>query len=100
MLSNATARLISVSMERDSLGNFIEATHERTVYANRFYVGDSTWMAAKSAGLHADAEIQVRSSSYKGEQRVILDGIEFEVERVDDRGEYARLTLSKRLNND
>ena len=55
------------------------------------------WAAALSAGLHADAEVELRSRDYLGEQELSMDGTEYEVERVQDYGEFCRLTLKRRL---
>ena len=69
------------------------------VFANRYSVGATAWAAARSAGLHADAEFEVRSCDYSGQQRARCDGIEYEVEAARDRGEFTRLTLKRRLSN-
>lgn len=74
-------------------------TGEREVFANKYSMGASTWAAARSAGLHADAQIALRSLEYEGEEVCIIDGVEYEVERASDRGEFTTLTLKRRLAN-
>lgn len=98
-LYNRVATLESVSIGYDGAGNPAETVTERDVFVNRYSIGSSTWLAARAAGLHADAEVSLRSCDYQGEQRMTLDGIPFEIERVEDRGEFTRLTLARRLNN-
>lgn len=64
-----------------------------------FSIGTGTWLAARSAGLHADAEIQVRSVDYSAQNIVVMRGEDYTVERASDTGEYTRLVLAKRLSN-
>ena len=96
---SGVATLRDVSQARDGLGNFTVSYTDTQVFVNVYDVGLSTWMAARSAGLHADAEIQLRSLDYSGQERVLMDGIEYEVERVSDTGDFTRLVLARRLNN-
>lgn len=72
---------------------------ESVIFANPYSVGSNAWMAARSAGLHADAEIQVRTFDYSGQQIVEIEGVEYDVERVATSGDFTRLTLKKRLSN-
>ena len=96
---NATATLISSTVSYDEDGNSHEVFTEHDVCANKLTIGLSAWAAARSGGLHADSSIQMRSCEYHGEQMVRLDGIEYEVERVQSPGEFATLTLKRRLRN-
>lgn len=93
------AILREVTNTSDSAGNFTETHTDTDVFVNVYQVGLSTWLAAQSAGLHADAEIQLRTLDYSGQQRVVLKGIEYEVERVEGTCDFTRLTLRRRLNN-
>lgn len=72
---------------------------EATVFANQMHMGMESWAAARSEGLHADSSIQVRSEEYDGHNRCTLDGVEYEIERAYDTGEYTTLTLKRRLRN-
>lgn len=92
-----TISLLSVATAQDSEGVPRESVEAREVYANAHTVGLNTWVAARSAGLHADSSVQVRSADYMGEQRVEMDGKAYDVERVKDDGEFAVLTLKERL---
>lgn len=72
---------------------------KRTVFANARTMGATSWMAQRSAGLHADAEIQLRACDYAGEPSCVIDGTAYEVERCKGQGEFCILTLKRRLGN-
>jgi len=94
------AVLYTVETVIDSEGNHSESKgDESTVFANVRNIGLDSWAAARNLGLHADASLQVRSPEYKGQNRCEVDGVEYEVERSYDTGEYTTLTLKRRLRN-
>lgn len=100
MRYDAVATLYSETVEADSRGNLKPVKGEpKEVYANKYTIGMTTYVNARSAGLHADAELQLRTVDYDGENIAILEGIEYTVERVSDSGEFTYLTLAKRLSN-
>lgn len=66
-------------------------------FANKRSVGLSSWVAARSAGFKADAEIQVRTCDYAGQPRVSMDGVTYDVERSVQKGDFTVLTLARRL---
>lgn len=76
----------------------VEGEHT-TVFANRFNIGSDTWAAGRSLGLKGECEIQVRSYDYGGQQRALVNDVEYEVEDTSDTGEFTRLMLRRRLNN-
>lgn len=90
--------ITSIPLQGDDGGVRIER-EETVIFANPYSVGSSAWMAARSAGLHADSEIQVRTFDYDGQTIVEMEGVEYDVERVASKGDYTRLTLKKRLSN-
>lgn len=94
------AELYKASTSRDTEGNHFEykANHV-VVFANARNMGLEAWAAARNLGLHADASIQVRSFEYDGQNRCVVDGVEYEIERAYDTGEYTTLTLKRRLRN-
>lgn len=101
MRYNTVATLYRETIEPDSLGNLAPVKGEpNEVFANKYTVGASTFMAAQEAGLHADAEIELRTIDYNGEDIAFMEGIEYTVERVQDSGDFTRLTLAKRLSNE
>lgn len=94
-----TAVLVGVGFEMDAEGVPSESEERTEVFANRRSVGLSTWVAARAAGLHADAEIEIRSADYSGQPRAEVDGEEYEVEKARCTGEFTVLTLKRRLPN-
>lgn len=94
------AYLVEVSQEQNADGTFREVRSSRAAYVNRLAVGASTWLAARSAGLHADASVRLRNGEYSGQQAVVLGGDEYEVERVMEGADYTDLTLRRRLRGD
>lgn len=101
MRFNATATLYHEATTQDASGNTVPSKGEPSeVYANVYEIGLNSYLAAQASGLHADAELQLRSADYGGENVVEFDGKEYMVERVSDTGEFTRLTLARRLGND
>ena len=101
MRFNSTATLYPVTATQDARGNTVPSKGEpKDVYANVYEIGLNSYLAAKASGLHADAEIQMRSADYDGEGIVEFGGREYMVERVSDSGEFTRLVLARRLAND
>lgn len=97
---NKVATLQKVVTARNAEGVPKESvTAEWDVFANPRYMGMESWAAARQQGLKADASVQVRSMELDGANRCIIDGIEYEIERSYDTGEYATLTLKRRPKN-
>lgn len=92
--------LVSVALEQDAYGGFSEVETVSKAFGNRMTVGATAWAAARSTGLHADGSVQLRSCDYAGQERLRMDGVEYEVERAVDSGEFTVLTLARRLSND
>lgn len=69
----------------------------RAAFANVRSVGASAYMAARAAGLHADAEVQLRSCDWGGENRARLRGGDYDVEAARTSGDHVFLTLRRRL---
>lgn len=89
--------LRDVSQVQRADGSFGEEAEETQVYANARTMGATAWMAARAAGLHADASIEVRAADYAGQAEAVVDGTVYEVERAAVSGEFATLTLKRRL---
>lgn len=94
---NATAVLKATSVEVDGNGRPVETATARTVFCNERHMGATDWAASRSAGLHADAQIEVRTCDYRGEGSCSYGGADFEVERAKSVGETTLLTLKRRL---
>lgn len=100
MRYDSVATLFKEVVETDERGNMKPVKGEpHEVFVNPFAIGLSAYMAAQEAGLHADAEIQLRAVDYNGEDIAIMDGVEYTIERVQDTGDFTQLTLAKRLSN-
>ncbi len=100
MRYNSVATLYTETVEADSHGNMKPVKGEpNDVFANKYTIGASTFMAAQEAGLHADAEIELRSVDYNGENIAVFEDVEYTVENVSDYGDFVRLTLARRLSN-
>lgn len=97
---NKVVDLYTVTTAMDAAGDHKETVSEATtVFANPRHIGTEAWAAARNLGLHADASIEVRTWEYSGQNRCEMDGVEYEVERAYDTGEYTNLTLKRRLSN-
>lgn len=100
MRFDSVATLFTEVVQPDEMGNLKPVKGEpHEVFVNTYSIGLSSFMAAREAGLHADAEIQLRSVDYGGENIAVLDGKDYTVERVDGSGDFATLTLARRLSN-
>lgn len=100
MRFNSVATLFTEVVQSDAKGNLAPVKGDpHEVFANQYSIGATTFMAAQEAGLHADAEIQLRAVDYNGENIALFDGDEYTVERVESEGDFTRLTLAKRLSN-
>lgn len=93
-------KLVKSDVEYTSEGTPDIDEAPRIVFANNMNIGLATWSAARNNGLHADASVQIRSCDYRGEQTVLMNKDEYEVERVQDKGEFTTLTLKRRVSNE
>lgn len=97
---NKVATLQEVGTVKNDEGVPEEAViSEWTVFANPRYMGMESWAAAREQGLKADASLQVRSMELGKANRCTVDGVEYEIERSYDTGEYSTLTLKRRPRN-
>ena len=92
--------LVGVSVVVDDSGSPRETEAEKPVFCNERHMGATDWAASRSAGLHADAQIEVRTGDYSGEGSCFYMGNEYEVERAKTLGETTLLTLKRRLRSD
>lgn len=100
MRFNSECTLVTLTQTKDEEGNAVYEQQETEVFCNEYSVSTSSFMAAQSAGLHADAEVEIRSCDYEGQEIAVLDGTEYNVERVERTGDFTRLTLAERLTNE
>lgn len=93
------ATLQRVATEQQPDGSFKESVEETGAYVNRTSMGATAWLAARSAGLHADATVQIRTCDYAGQEQLVMDGTTYGIEKAQAKGEITTLTLSRRLRN-
>jgi len=97
---NKSVKLVSLTRTKQSNGAYATTKTETTAFANRFTRGYAYSLNSKAVGLQADCEIQMRSSSYNGQEEVKMDGIEYDVETVRETGEFVVLSLARKISND
>ena len=90
---NATCTLVEKTYTPDSEGVPQPTVVKTEVFCNEFSIGANTWSSMYEIGISADAEIQVWSDEYSGQLDVILHGKYYSVERVQNTGDFTRLTL-------
>lgn len=100
MRFNAECTLVELTQTQDQEGNAAYERVETEAFCNEYSVSATSYMAAKTAGLHADAEIELRSIDYSGQQIVVVDEIEYNIERVENTGDFTRLVLARRATNE
>jgi len=91
--------LVSEAFTKDSDGNMVATKTSRETFCNVFQIGAAAYWTAAEHGIRPDAEVQLRSIEYGGEHLAIFRGGEFTIERVNNTGEYTRLTLQRREDN-
>lgn len=98
---NQTIRLIGEpQISQDEMGNVVSTEAvPRTVFCNPYTVGASAWAASIDLGLRADAEVEVRTVDYDGENTAVYDGTEYTVERIEVKGDITRLQLGRMASN-
>lgn len=90
-------KLISMSYSADAIGQETGTPTARTIYANEFSIGAAEFYEAGRAGLKADREYQVRAIDYQDEGLLSVDGVEYQIIRVDRRGEWTRLVCQRNV---
>ena len=91
------ATLNSYTVEYNDDGTPVETPYQHDVFIDDHTIGLTAWAAARSEGLHADMSVKMRACDYAGEQTLMINGDEYEIERVQGKGEFVILTLKKRL---
>lgn len=95
---DAICALVAETMAKDSKG-IVKATEtSRNVFCNVFSMGDAAFYSAVAAGIHPDARLQIRKADWQGERKVVFDGVDYYVSRVDRTSpDYVVLTLTERM---
>lgn len=85
---------------QDAGGAWHAGAEERTeVFCDVYTMSLSSRSAAVDMGLDAAAQVKVHAADYDGQQRCIWKGSEMEVVSVSDSGDFAVLTLGRRIGN-
>lgn len=90
---NETCVLIAKAYELDDEGVPQPTDTETEVFCNPFSVGANTWSSMYEIGISVDAELQVRTCDYDGQRDVIYRGKQYSIERIEEQGDFTRLTV-------
>lgn len=99
MRFDALIALIAVSFTQDAIGQQVAIKTPHTVYANEFTLSRSEFYEAGAQGLKPDCQYQVRSSEYADERLMAVGDAEYNIIRVERRGEWTRLTGERVVGN-
>lgn len=80
--------LIKVTLEQDTIGNEIQKEERTTILARPNVVGTREFYNAMSIGIRPNAELQIRSLNYNGEEEVEYKGRRFSVIRTIPKGKF------------
>ena len=97
---NETCMLIShTDPVQQADGSWAQGTEVETmVFCNPYSVGLESWLVStRDLGLSADAEIQVRTSDYDGQDTVWYHDGYYTVERTTVSGEFTNLQLGRKV---
>ena len=105
MRSNDIIHLIDVVQEYDEIGNNRPIKTKRMVFANKYQVSISEFYSENinyQAKVHSSREktaFQVRASEYKGEEEYEYKGVNYDILRVSDNGEYVLIVGVGKIGN-
>ncbi len=99
---NDTIELLSMpALHQDASGRWVGGEKEaRKAFCNPYTVGAESWATAVDMGLRADYEVQLRSCEYGGETEARYRGVECDVEKVTQSGDFTRLQLGRKASNE
>lgn len=87
--------LISVAIAQDTIGNQIETTTERLVFAEELTVGSVEFYNAAVAGLRPEKRYEIYSREYLGEAKLKHNNVTYRVIRTEGRREKIRLSCER-----
>ena len=89
--------LIGVAEGMDDYGFPIqEKVIREGIYANKKSVRSNEFYMAKQSGINLSVMFEVRSIDYQGEEQLIHNNKEYNIERTYDKGEFVELTCSRK----
>lgn len=95
MRHNQIIKLLSVTVTKDTIGNQVTTTSERTIYANEYYVGGKEFYDAAVAGLRPEKQFEIYSYEYANEPKLKHNDITYNVIRTEARGDKLRITCER-----
>jgi hypothetical protein len=96
---DAVINFVALTYTKDAIGQEVAVPTSRQVHANEFSRSAGEFYTAGAQGLKPERQYQVRAIDYEDEPRLVADGIEFAVIRVDRRGEWTRLICQRNVAN-
>lgn len=100
MRHSEIVELLSVTIIEDELGNQIEQTDARKVYANPMRVTTKERYEAATHGLKPSKRFELYSWEYNDEPKLKHDDIVYTIIDVDERGEKVRITCERDIGDD
>ncbi len=92
MLFRDVVKLISITTTENDMGDIIETTVEREVFADKRSIRQSEFSQAAATGLRPELMFVVRSIDYEGEPKLKYNGKEYTIIRTYDKdGELTEL---------
>lgn len=91
--------LLDVTITEDELGNQIESSTERMVYANEMSVSATEFYGASATNLKVSKMFEIYSFEYQNEIQLRHDGLIYSVKRPDKRGDKIRITCERSVGN-
>lgn len=99
MRFDAVIELGAEVYSQDVIGQQIAIKTWRQVYANEFTLSRAEYYEAGAQGLKPECQYQIRSCEYQDEQLMRAGDVEYNIIRVERRGEWTRLTGERVVGN-
>lgn len=74
--------LLTVTRERDTIGQYVDTVTKRTVYGQITSVSMDEFFAGGQNGLKPEYRITMFGPDYEGEERCEIDGVEYSIYRT------------------
>ena len=91
--------LVAQTYAKDAIGQEVAAPVSRQVFANEFSLSSAEFYNAGQSGLKPERQYQIRSCDYQDETLLSVDGVAYQIIRVDRRGEWVRLVCQRTVAN-
>jgi len=99
MLFRDVIKLISITPGGNEIGDPIEISTERQVFANKKSIRQNEFYQAAASGLKPEIMFEIRSVEYQGEKKLEHETKEYNIIRTFDKGEITELICSGLVNN-